>query len=271
MIVLGALLIFLAVTYISRRCLIVAMGSSQSVIIALETVLKQRDIKIANRTLKNFIKEIDRVAPWYLGSGSLTLASWNKLGKDLDRKLVDGDLRQGTKAIWKLVKNCLEDEACRAVVAEGRNVLEEVQDSMSETERSERLGARKKRSVPNKENGPPGESNDKGVNPSDSKGPFPATKSKRGTSLYPMQELEALNLDRSDDSEGSENEELDSEEEAELDEEAARYERERYHPDDRVTANIENGSFIQLPHGWSLWRPLLTRRARSLFLSSHKR
>lgn len=95
------------------------------------------------------------MAPWYVCSGNLTLASWNKLGKDLDKKLSEGDLRQGTKAIWKLVKNCLEDEACQAVVAEGRNVLEEVQDSMSETERSERLGARKKKSVPIKKNAPP--------------------------------------------------------------------------------------------------------------------
>ena len=111
-------------------------------------MLKQRDIKIAHRTLKNFVKEIHRVAPWYVCSGSLTLTSWNKLGRDLDKKLIEGDLRQGTKAIWKLVKHCLEDEACKAVVAEGRNVLEEVQDSMSETERSERLGARRKKISP---------------------------------------------------------------------------------------------------------------------------
>ena len=33
--------------------------------------------------------------------------------------------------------------------------MEEVQDSISETECSERLGAHKKRTVPNKEKGPP--------------------------------------------------------------------------------------------------------------------
>ncbi|MEJ1287954.1 hypothetical protein NN561_018981 [Cricetulus griseus] len=48
------------------------MGSSKSVITALETVLKQRDIRIANRTLKNFVKEIDRVAPWYPGQFRIT-------------------------------------------------------------------------------------------------------------------------------------------------------------------------------------------------------
>ncbi|ERE92586.1 Peptidase A2A, retrovirus, catalytic containing protein, partial [Cricetulus griseus] len=58
-------------TYISQGCRII-MGSSKSVITALETVLKQRDIRIANRTLKNFVKEIDRVAPWYPGQFRIT-------------------------------------------------------------------------------------------------------------------------------------------------------------------------------------------------------
>ena len=94
---------------------------------------------------------MDRVAPWYACSGSLTIVSWNKLGKDLDHHQVDRDLRLGTKAIWKLVKNCLEDENCKEVVSKGQVTLEGVQDSMSETERSERLGARKKKIVPRKE------------------------------------------------------------------------------------------------------------------------
>ena len=49
-----------------------------------------------------------------------------------------------------LVRNCLEDKSCQAVVAEG----EEVQDSISEIERSERLDACKKRTVPDKKKGP---------------------------------------------------------------------------------------------------------------------
>ena len=218
------------------------MGSSQSVITALESVLKQRDIKIAHRTLKNFVKEIDRAAPWYVCSGSLTLASWNKLGRDLDKKLIEGDLRQGTKAIWKLVKHCLEDEACKAVVAEGRNVLEEVQDSMSETERTERLGARRKKLAPIKENSLPGKSKDEGMSASDPNGPQCTMKKKRketGSSLYPLQEFKALSVDSSNDSESSRDEDLDPEKEAELEEEAARYEEERY-SDDRLQSDRES-------------------------------
>ena len=127
------------------------MGSSQSIVTALNSLLKQREIKMTQRTLKHFVKEVDRVAPWFVCSGSLTLASWNKLGADLDRQ---EDLRQGTKVVWKMVKNCLEDEKCRAVVAEGREILEEVQDSMSESECDERLAVHRKKGT-HKEKGPP--------------------------------------------------------------------------------------------------------------------
>ena len=114
------------------------MGSSQSVIPTLEAILGQRAIKIGTKTLRSFVKEVDRVAPWYACSGSLTIVSWNKLGKDLDRHQVDRDLRLGTKAIWKLVKNCFEDENCKEAVSEGQVTLEGVQNSMSETEQSDR-------------------------------------------------------------------------------------------------------------------------------------
>ena len=121
------------------------MGSSQSIVNTLQIVLKQRDLKIATCTLQNFVKEIDRVAPWYACSGSLTTASWNKLGRDLDRKFEEGDLRLGTKAIWKLIKNSLENKTCQPAVVEGQETLEEVQDSMSETKWSESSGAHKKK------------------------------------------------------------------------------------------------------------------------------
>ena len=104
-----------------------------------------------NQDPKKFCERSGQGGPWYACSGSLTIASWNKLGKDLDRHQADRDLRLGTKAIWKLVRNCLEDENCKEAVSERQVTLERVQDSMSETERSERLGACKKKIVPRKE------------------------------------------------------------------------------------------------------------------------
>ena len=123
----------------NRRIRTPAMGSSRPVLTALNSLLRQRDIKIAPRTLKSIVKEVVAIATWFAVSGSLTIPSWNKLGSDLDRKAETGGLRLGTKAIWK---NCLEDEACHPTVKEGTIILEQVQDNMSETECSERLGAR---------------------------------------------------------------------------------------------------------------------------------
>ena len=50
------------------------MGSSQSVITTLQSVLKQRDLQVASHMLQNFVKEVDRISPWYAYSGSLTVA-----------------------------------------------------------------------------------------------------------------------------------------------------------------------------------------------------
>lgn len=166
------------------------------------------------------------MAPWYACSGSLTVASWNKLGKELDRKHAEGDLHLGTKAIWKLVKNCLEDEACHPAIIESQGTLEEVQDSMSETERSERMGARKRKDMSNKK-GPPQEVKKGGEKEGSDHSPPNKSKKKKKpeSSLYPTVELEALELDNSD------SDTLYSSEEGGLEEEVARYEEERYHPD----------------------------------------
>ena len=85
---------------------------------------------------------------------------------------------------------------------------------MSETERSERLGARKKKDILRKKKSPPIKSADKGVlKLSDSGTSLSTQQPGGGASIYPVKELEALNLDSSD---SSENGILDSEEEAEL-------------------------------------------------------
>ncbi|XP_040587668.1 igE-binding protein-like [Mesocricetus auratus] len=185
------------------------MGSSQSILTTLETVLKQRNIKVDRKTLRSFVKEVDRVAPWYALSGSLTLASWNKLGRDLDRHLEQRDLRIGTKAVWKLVKNCIEDEACQAAVVEGQAILEVTQDSMSETE-----------------------------------------------------QLEALNLGSSASSESSDSEQdsLGPGDETELEEEATKYEVERYHPDGEFFSKL-------LPKGKASAKAIATPSAPPMPLS----
>ena len=137
-------------------------------------------------------------------------------------------------AIFLLVsfclKSCLEDEKCRSSVAAGQGVLEELQDSMSETERDKRLRALKDKEK-NKNKGLSTGSKslnriDKGKNAlgeKDGKGNL----SRNKRPLYPTRELEALGLD------DSESEELSPSEESDLEKEAALYEEEHYHPDER--------------------------------------
>lgn len=124
----------------------------------------------------------------------------------------------------------------RALIA-GQGMLERLQDSMSETERGERLGAKKRIGIPKKK-GPSEDHTSEGVR---GKGKHAlGEKKERGrkqkreekaskwNSLYPVKELEALGLDSSD------TDELSPSEEEDLEEEAARYEEQRYHPDELV-------------------------------------
>ncbi|XP_076795393.1 LOW QUALITY PROTEIN: igE-binding protein-like [Arvicanthis niloticus] len=208
------------------------MGASHSVITALQLLLRQHELEVSTKTLEGFVKEVDRVAPWYICSGSLTLASWDKLEGDLIKEQQNGKLKPGTRPLWKLVRSCLQDEKCCSTVAAGQGVLEELQDSMSETEQGKRLSAHKgKRKGLSKKTGPSkdaqsAEVKDKGkdaLGESRKEG----EKAPERKPLYLVKELEALGLD------SSESEELDPSEEEDLDEEAARYEEERYHPDER--------------------------------------
>jgi hypothetical protein len=207
------------------------MGTSHSVITALQSILKQRELKVSTKTLECFVKEVDHVAPWYVCSGLLTLTSLEKLRGDLVREQQNGKLKVGPMALWKLVKSCLEDEKCRPTVIAGQGALEELQDSMSETERGERLGPLRRKGAP-KKRGPSKDFGSEEVRDrgKDATGEKMKVKEKppKGKSLYPVKELEALGLDSSDSDTG-----LSPSEEEDLEGAAAHYEEERYHPDER--------------------------------------
>ena len=109
--------------------------------------MKQCGLKIATKTIEGFVKEIDQVAMWYACSGSLTVASWDKLKGDLVREQQNGKLKAGTMPLWKLVRSCLTDKDCKQMVEAGQKILEEVQDSLSETERGEKVKVERKQSA----------------------------------------------------------------------------------------------------------------------------
>ena len=108
------------------------MGNSHSVTTALHSVLKQREIKVSTRTLETFIKEIERISPWYACSGSLTLSSWEKLREDLAKEQQNGKLKAGTMPLWKLVRSCLEDERCRPAIITGQRSEEHTSELQSQ-------------------------------------------------------------------------------------------------------------------------------------------
>lgn len=110
------------------------MGTSHSIVSALQAVLNQRELKVTKNTLQGFVEEIKRIAPWFTYSGSLTVESWEKLGADLIKEQQGGKLRAGTMPLWKLVRTCLKDKKCQTIIEAGQKVLEEFQESVSEAE-----------------------------------------------------------------------------------------------------------------------------------------
>jgi hypothetical protein len=45
--------------------------------------------------------------------------------------------------LWKLIRSCLKDEKCQQVIKAGQKILDKIQESLSETERGERIGAKR--------------------------------------------------------------------------------------------------------------------------------
>ena len=119
----------------------------------LQSVLRQSGLKVTTKTLEGFVKEVDHIALWFACSGSLTIPSWEKLKGNLVGELENGKLNAGTMPLWKLIRSCLKDEECQQVVKAGQKILDEIQDSLSEVERGERLGAKRTHGAPIKHTG----------------------------------------------------------------------------------------------------------------------
>jgi protein O-GlcNAc transferase len=222
-----------------------SMGACHSVVTALRSVLRQPGLKVATKILEGFVKEVDRIAPWFACSGSLTIPSWEKLKGDLVRELENGKLKAGTMPLWKLIRSCLKEEECQQVVKVGQRILNEIQDTLSEVERVERLGAKQKHGASIKHTGlsmdlEPEEKIMSGKNTQGEFGRKEKEKEKKDQSvevprrrnLYPpLDEFKDLALSSSES-----DEELSPSEETDLEEEAACYEGERYQPD-KMQAN----------------------------------
>ena len=121
------------------------------------------------------------------------------------------------RPLWKLIKACIQDKKCEPAVKEGQRVLQEHQKSMSETERNEKEGARRKMSKGRdikreKEKKPKYRDSKDNIKNEDQK----------IKSIYPpLKDFKLLELSSSEDSD------LSAGEEEDLEEAAAEYEAER--------------------------------------------
>ena len=91
-------------------------------------------------TLGRFLNECDAIAPWFAVSGTLTVACWDRLGKDLDFAWEQGSLKPGVCPVWRLVRSCcLEDQECyKMALKKGQVALEMLQQERSEGRGRER-------------------------------------------------------------------------------------------------------------------------------------
>ena len=152
--------------------------------------------------------------------------------------------------LWKLIRSCLKDKECQQMVRAGQRVLDEIQDSLSEAERGERLGVKRNHGAPIKKTGLSTDlgPKEKRITGKHARGEFKrkdgkeetkkvrAGEAPRGGSLYPpLDEFKGLALSSSES-----DEELSPSEKIDLEEEAARYEGERYQPDERRANQSHN-------------------------------
>ena len=73
------------------------VSSSHPISSALRVLLKSKGLKIQRKTIEKFLDECDTVAPWFTISGNLTVACWEKLGRDLDVAWEQGILKGGMR------------------------------------------------------------------------------------------------------------------------------------------------------------------------------
>ncbi|KAL6092921.1 hypothetical protein STEG23_001020 [Scotinomys teguina] len=100
-----------------------------------------KKLKIKKSTLERFLNECDVIAPWFTVSGSLMVASWEKLGRNLDFTAEQGTLQFGVRSVWKLVRSSLEDQRCSDAVENRQATLQILQEERSEKANSEKAGS----------------------------------------------------------------------------------------------------------------------------------
>nr|XP_034344820.1 zinc transporter 9-like [Arvicanthis niloticus] len=116
------------------------MGTSPScpMKVAIHELLDSKGLKFKDRALAQFLSKVEAVAPWFAVSGNLSLACWDKLGRDLDRAWEEGTLQDkkgktGVRGIWRVIRTCLTSEECVPAIQSTMEALEQVKEMQPET------------------------------------------------------------------------------------------------------------------------------------------
>ncbi|XP_066894747.1 igE-binding protein-like [Kogia breviceps] len=191
----------------------------------IQALLRDWGLKLSQKTISKLLQDIDGAAPWFAVSGSLTVPSWERLGRDLTEHSKLGELSRGTLPLWRLIHSCLKGGGCEDIIQWGRKALSMCQDSASEGENVGTTVNRPKNPRRRKEK--------------------QAEKQEPAPGLYPhLDEFKALYLSQ---------DELSPKEEADLEEAAAEYERGQYgsspcaRPPLYAPAVARASAFVQTP------------------------
>ncbi|KAL1765165.1 igE-binding protein-like, partial [Sigmodon hispidus] len=164
----------------------------------IQSILSSRGLKVSHSTIIQLLENIESSAPWFRMSGSLTIPSWEKLGRDLEKCNTEGTLSRGTLPLWHMIYYCLKGGKYEDIIQQGLKVLSICQDSTSENRGAGTTKDRPKKKKKEKKN------------------------SESVPGLYPvLDEFKELYISQ---------DELDPKEEEDLEEAAAAYERECYDP-----------------------------------------
>ncbi|KAL6074149.1 hypothetical protein STEG23_025632 [Scotinomys teguina] len=190
----------------------------------IQRMLKQRDLKVSDQTIKGFLEDIDWAAPWFRASGDINLPCWEKLGRDLTEAKGGGELQSGTLPLWCLIHYCLKEGKCIDILHEGHRALSAYQDSMSESDNKEKGNLKEERPKSSKASSKLHIKVEKEKKTDQGKKEKETDQGKakqKPSGLYPVLD-EFSDLTLSDSAE----DELESEEEEDLEEAAAAYEQE---------------------------------------------
>lgn len=89
------------------------MGTSSSTLQLTDqmvALLKQQGIGVKVKTVKRFIKTLERTSPWFVYSGGLNIPDWEFVKKDLQRTLQRNgpeSIPVSTFTLWRLIKDAL--------------------------------------------------------------------------------------------------------------------------------------------------------------------